>query len=166
MKSVNSDGVLIDIHFPNLRHKANESFTPSGQAFIYRADLSIEEGRKIAKIGQKLDLDAMIQAAKASTDIAAIVARAKMGDDSVLHVNPGFVGDSVNLPKDLYDYKRMNDLYDKVSASFGTLPPEVQALFGNSSEQYLNDIISGKAEKIVNDFKTQQNQPKEGEGDN
>lgn len=125
-----------------------------GKPFIIRADLSFDEkGKKIAKPGKTLDLDAMIQAALPTTDIASIVARAKMGDESVLHLNPGFVGDSTALPRDLYDYKRMNDLYDKVSASFSTLPVEIQALFDNKADVYLNSIISNKAEKIISDYK-------------
>lgn len=132
--------------------------SPCGSGIVYRADLSFaENGRKVAKIGQKLDLNAMIQAALPSTDIAAIVARVKMGDDSVLHVNPGFVGDATALPKDLYDYKAFDELYAKVSGSFATLPDEVKALFNNDPNQYLNDIISNKAEKILNDYKASQN---------
>ena len=167
---VNPDGVVIPVfgggaYIPKPKKKITSIGSPCGEPIIHRADLSIgEHGEKIAKVGEALDLDAMIQAALPSCDITAIVARAKMGDESVLHVNPGFVGDSVNLPKDLYDYKAMNDLYDKVAGSFDSLPPEIKALFDNKADVYLNSIISNKAETIIADYKASQQQ--EGGNDN
>lgn len=162
---VNSDGVVINIFGgpkPLKPRAARETSTPCGSPTIIRADLYFDdEHKKKAKPGQALDLDGMIQAALPSTDIAAIVARYKMGDESILNVNPGFVGDSVSLPKDLYDYKAMNDLYDKVSASFGKLPVEVQALFNNDSTEYLNSIISNKAEQIINNYEASKKAPEE-----
>lgn len=169
-QTVNSDGVVIQVFgapCPLKPRAPRETRSECGSPFIHRAALSFKDnGEKVAQIGEKLDLDAMIQAALPSTDMAAIVARAKMGDDSVLHISAGFVGDAVSMPKDLYDYKRMNDLYDKVSGSFDTLPSEIKALFGNSTEEYLNSILSNKAEEIIQKYKDSQqsseNQPEGG----
>lgn len=176
-KNVNADGVVVaeapkrDNIFGSIAAKPTPKKikaykpTPLGSPYIYRAKLSYSDnGDKIAEIGEKFDLDSKIQAAKDSTDIAAIVARYKAGDDSVLHVNPGFVGDSVTLPKDIYDVKAMNELYDKVSGSFNTLPADIKALFNNSVEDYLNSIISNKANEIIKNYQASQNQqeaPKE-----
>lgn len=153
---VDNDGVVTKLFggpVPLKPRAAQETYSCCGSPTIIRTDLYFDDkGHKKAKQGQVLDLDGMIQAALPSTDIAAIVARYKMGDESVLNVNPGFIGDSVNIPKDLYDYKAMNDLYDKVSGSFSKLPAEVQALFGNDANTYLNSIISNKAEEILKNY--------------
>lgn len=129
--------------------------SPCGDKYTYKVDLSFgEKGEKIAKRGVKIDHDALIQSCLPSTDIHTIVAKAKMGDTSVLNIHEnGFVGDATELPRDIYDYKRMNDLYDKVSGSFSKLPVAVQALFNNSSEDYLNAIINDQAGKIIKEYK-------------
>lgn len=138
--------------------KPIETCTPFGNGKIIRADLSFDnQGNKIAKPGQVLDLDAMIQAAKESTDIAAIVARAKSGDESVLNVNPGIIGDATALPKDIYDYKAMNDLYDRVAGSFDNLPEGLKAMFDNDANKYLNAILDNTANSIVSKYKETQN---------
>lgn len=165
-QTVNFDGVVVKVFGSpcQLKPRApHTTYSNCGTPNIIRADLSIAaDGTKIAKPGTIIDLDAMIQAAKASTDIASIVARAKMGDESVLNVKSGFTGDSVNLPKDLYDYKAMNDLYDKVSASYNTLPEGVQAAFG-SSEAYLNAILNNQADAIISKYNESQKADSEGE---
>lgn len=168
---INSDGVVeFSMHgspYSPKPRKPKETRTCCGQPNIIQSDLTFgEDGEKIAKPGTVLDLDAMIQAAKASTDIASIVARVKMGDESVLNVSPGFTGDSVNLPKDLYDYKAMNDLYDRVASSYESLPEGLKAAFG-SSQAYLNALISNQADQIVKAYNdSQQQQPAEGDNEN
>lgn len=162
-KQVNADGVVentifgLDYYKPVPRKRVCASHTPAGEPFTIRPKLSFgDNGVKRAAPGEKFDLDGMIQAAKDSTDIAAIVARYKAGDESVLHVNPGFIGDSVTLPKDIYDVKAMNDLYDKVSGSFDKLPDDIKALFNNNVEEYLNSIIANKANEIVTNYQASQ----------
>ena len=169
---INSDGVVIKSLFGCNFYKPQPKKEPTrnkmclGSPTMKRAKLSFApDGSKISEPGESLDLDAMIQSALPTTDIAAIVARVKAGDDSVLHVNPGFVGDAVSLPKDLYDYKAMNNLYDKVSASFNNLPDEVKALFNNSAEDYLNSIIANKADAILAEYKAKQEAPAASGGD-
>ena len=138
---------------PRKNYKPKSS--PIGSKYSTKVDLSFgEHGEKIAKPGAKIDFDAMIQSCEASTDIHAIVARAKLGDLSVLNVHQnGFIGDVTELPKDIYDYKRMNDLYDRVKGSFDSLPEAVQVLFKGSADEYLNAILTDQAAKIINDYK-------------
>lgn len=136
--------------------------SPIGSKFIIKQDYTYDDkGNKIAKPGAKLDLDAYIQASRASCDIAAIIAKYEAGDQSVLNVHQGFTGDTTVLPKDLYDVKRMNDLYDSVSGSFAKLPAEVKSLFNNSSEEFLNSILNNQAQSIIDEYNKSKESAKE-----
>lgn len=126
--------------------------TECGSKYIIKQEYTYDEkGEKIAKPGAKLDFDAYIQASKASCDIAAIIAKYENGDESVLNVHKGFTGDATILPKDVYDVKRMQDLYDSVSGSFDKLPDELKSAFG-SSDDFLNALLSNKAQSIIDDY--------------
>lgn len=126
--------------------------TNCGSQYIIKQEYTYDEkGEKIAKPGSKLDFNAYIQASKSSCDIAAIIAKYENGDESVLNVHKGFTGDTTVLPKDVYDVKRMQDLYDSVSGSFDKLPDELKSVFG-SSDDFLNALLNNKAQSIIDDF--------------
>lgn len=126
--------------------------TESGSKYIIKQEYTYDEnGEKIVKPGAKLDFDAYIQASKASCDIAAIIAKYENGDESVLNVHKGFTGDTTILPKDIYDVKRMQELYDSVSGSFEKLPDELKTVFG-SSDDFLNALLNNKAQSIIDDY--------------
>lgn len=167
---MSSKEVINEVSEPMLlKPRAPRSLTVNcGSKFIIKQDYTYDEnGEKIAKPGNKLDFDAYIQASKASCDIAAIIAKYEAGDESVLNVHQGFVGDTTVLPKDVYDVKRMNELYDSVNSSFDKLPDDLKALFNNSSDEFLNSLLNNKAQSIIDAFNKSKEQPKvEGDPDN
>lgn len=160
----NADGVVIQPCILKPR-AARTTYTPCGDQFIIQQEYYFDDkGNKKCKPGKKFDLDAFIQSSLPSCDITAILAKVKLGDESVLHVHEnGFVGDTTTLPKDLYDVKRMNDLYDNVTGAFNKLPADIQALFKNDSAEFLNSILNNKAESLIKDYKLQQEKTKESE---
>lgn len=157
-KQVNEDSGVVEVKIVPYsckpRIQAKRCFTPLGDRYMVKAELSIEDGKKIAKPGKKLDLYAYIQEQVASTDMASVIARVQAGDLDAINVNPNsFTGDATILPKDILDVHAMNRLYDNVSNSFAKLDPEIQALFDNSSEKFLNSLLDRSAEKLVSDYK-------------
>ena len=121
-----------------------------GDQFMIKAKLSInDKGEQIAEPGDKVDLQAYIQASRASTDMATIVARYKAGDESVLNVNPnGFYGDVDIIPSSVNDVDKISKLSDSALESYNKLPDEVKSLFG-SSENFFNSVLNNKADEIV-----------------
>lgn len=124
--------------------------TPIGDRYMIKAKLSIgEHGEQIAEPGDKIDFQAYIQASKASTDIATIVARYNAGDESVLNVTPnGYYGDVDLIPSSVNDVAKINKLSDAAKENFEKLPAEVKALFG-SSENFFNAVLNNKTDEIL-----------------
>ena len=65
-----------------------ETYSCIGDKFYVKAKLSFDpvSGERIAEPGDKINLDAYIQASQASTDIATIVSKYLAGDETVLNV--------------------------------------------------------------------------------
>lgn len=124
--------------------------TPLGDRYQIKAKLSVDpNGIQIAEAGEKIDLQAYIQASKSSTDMATIVARAKAGDDTVLNVTPnGYYGDTSIIPSSINDYDKLNKLSDIAAEKFEALPVEVKKLFG-SSEDFLNAVLNNQVNDIL-----------------
>lgn len=137
--------------------KPRETFTPIGDRWMIKAKLSIdkETGEKIAEPGEKIDHEAYIQASKASTDIAQIVARWEAGDESVINVNPnGFTGDVSLIPNSINDVDKINKLTDAALKSFEQLPVDLKIKFGNSSAEFFNKVLDGSASQIISDYRS------------
>lgn len=126
------------------------TFTPIGDRYMIKAKLSIgEHGEQIAEPGDKIDFQAYIQASKASTDIATIVARYNAGDESVLNVTPnGFYGDVDLIPSSVNDVAKISKLSETARENYERLPEEVKALFG-SSENFFNAVLNNKTDEIL-----------------
>lgn len=131
--------------------------TELGSKYMIRAKLYIDkDGNQIAEPGEKIDLNAYVQASKASTDMATIVARAKAGDETVLNVTPnGFYGDTSIIPSSVNDFEKINKLGDIASEKFNALPEEVKSLF-SSSEDFLNAVLSNKVDSIIKSASSKQ----------
>ena len=135
--------------------------TPLGDRYMIKAKLSIgPHGEQIAEPGEKVDLQAYIQASKASTDMATIVARYKAGDETVLNVREGYYGDVSIIPSTINDYEKINKITDIAAAKFDALPEEVKKIFG-SSEAFLNAVLSNSVDSIL--AKAKEQAPKEKE---
>lgn len=136
--------------------------TELGSKWMIRAKLSIgPNGEQLAEPGEKVDLNAYIQASKASTDMATIVARAKAGDETVLNVTPnGFYGDTSIIPSSVNDFEKINKLGDIATEKYNELPEEVKKLFG-SSEEFLNAVLSNKVDSILKSAAEKQASQKE-----
>lgn len=124
--------------------------TPLGDRYMIKAKLSIgEHGEQIAEPGDKIDFQAYIQASKASTDIASIIARYNAGDESVLNVTPnGYYGDVDLIPSSINDVNKINKLYDAAYDSYSKLPEEVKDAFG-SPENFFNAVLNNKTNEIL-----------------
>lgn len=133
---------------------ARSTFTPLGDQFYRKAKLSVgPNGEQIAEPGDVVDLQAYIQASKASTDMASIIARYNAGDESVLNVTPnGFYGDVSIIPSTVNDFEKINKLGEIAADKFAALPKEVQEAFGNDSNAFLNAIMANKVDEILNNY--------------
>lgn len=123
-----------------------------GDRYSYGVKLSVDKdtGEKIAEVGDKLDLQAYIQASAKSTDIVSIIERLKGGDTSVINVNPnGFSGDVSLLPHNVNDVMKIGGLSDKAKASFDNLPEEVRGLFDNDPSKFFDAVINNKVDEII-----------------
>lgn len=143
------------------------TFTPLGDRYQINAKLSIgPHGEQIAEPGDKVDLQAYIQASKASTDMATIVARAKAGDETVLNVTPnGFYGDTAIIPSSINEYAQINKLSDIAAEKFESLPDDIKNAFG-SSENFLNAVLNNKVNEILASSKKQASEAKTEEVNN
>jgi len=127
------------------------TFTNPGEKYKISAKLSIDpvSGKKKAEPGEKIDLDAYIQASKASTDITTIVAKLKAGDESVINVRQGFYGDTTILPKDINDISAIEKMNSQARESFDKLPDEVKKLFDNDPSKFFSAVLDQSAEKVI-----------------
>lgn len=125
-----------------------------GKTTFRRPHLYVDEkGNKKAEPGEEFDLDGYIQSQAGSTDIAAILARYEAGDLEAINVNPnGFTGDSTILPKDLYDVKAYDKIYQDAADNFNKLPDDVKKLFGNDSTQFFNSVMNGTINSILGKY--------------
>lgn len=139
--------------------------TPLGDITYRKAKLSIgPNGEQIAEPGEVVDLQAYIQASRASTDMATIIARYKAGDESVLNVTPnGFYGDVSIIPSSVNDFEKINKLGDIAAEKFALLPDEVKEAFGNDSNAFLNAVMANKVDSIINDYEAKKQAPQEEE---
>lgn len=152
-KVVNNDGEVIRPYSCKPR-AARETFTPSGERYKISAKLSIDpvSGKKIAEPGEKLDLDAYIQASKASTDIVTIVQKLKAGDESVINVRQGFYGDSTILPKDINDINAIEKMNESARLSFEKLPDDIKSLFNNDPSKFFSAVLDQSAENVIQSY--------------
>ncbi len=137
-----------------------ETTSVIGDETFKRPHLYIDkQGNQKAEPGEVFDLNGYIQEQAGSTDIAAILARVEVGDTSVINVNPnGFIGDSTILPKDLFDVKRYDKIYQDAEANFNKLPDEVKALFDNDSSNFFNSVMTGKVNQVMADYEAKKKQ--------
>ena len=85
-KILQETGEVIVPYFCKPR-KPRSVHTPLGDATYRKAKLSYgPNGEQIAEPGEVVDLQAYIQANRASTDMATIISRYKAGDETVLNV--------------------------------------------------------------------------------
>lgn len=112
-----------------------------------------ENGEQLAEPGDKVDMDAYIQASKASTDIVSIIARAQAGDETVLNVHQnGLTGDLTKLPTNVNDVVALNKLSDKALNNFNALPQEVRDLFDNDATKFFNAVLENKANEVIDSY--------------
>lgn len=137
--------------------------TPCGDKIMIKAKLSIDEdGNQIAEPGEEIDLFAYVQASKAATDMAQIVARWQAGDETVINVHPnGFEGDCAIIPNSVNDYDSIIRLNDQALANFQKLPDEVKALFDNDASKFFNSVLANKADAIIADYAAKAGQAQE-----
>lgn len=149
-KVVNNDGVVIRPYSCKPR-PARCTFNNPGERYKIIAKLSIDPvtGVQKAEPGEKIDLDAYIQASKASTDITTIIAKLKAGDESVINVRKGFYGDTTILPKDINDITAIEKMNQTARESFDKLPDEVKALFSNDPSKFFSAVLDKSAENVI-----------------
>ena len=133
---------------------AHETFTKCGDRFKINAKLSVDpvSGKKKAEPGEKIDLDAYIQASKASCDITTIIAKLKAGDESVINVREGFYGDTTILPKDINDINSIEKLNAQARESFDKLPDEIRSLFDNDPSKFFSAVLDRSAENVISSY--------------
>lgn len=133
---------------------ARETFTCAGDKYKISAKLSVDpvNGKKVAEPGEKIDLDAYIQASKASCDITTIIAKLKAGDESVINVRQGFYGDTTILPKDINDINAIEKMNNQARESFDKLPDEIKDLFDNDPSNFFSAVLNQSAESVIQSY--------------
>lgn len=96
---------------------------------------------------KKLDRYKMIQASKNATDISAILARAKAGDVSVLHVRDEVYADVSNVPDNINDVHALNI---EVLNGWSKLDPNLKKLFDNDYNKFTEAIENGSYIDVIN----------------
>lgn len=140
---------------------ARRCLSPLGSKWMIKAKLSIgPNGEQIAEPGDQVDLDAYVQASRASTDMATIIARYKAGDETVLNVSEGFYGDVTVIPSSVNDYEKINKLGDIAAEKFAQLPDEIKEVFGDANS-FLNAVMANKVDELIASY--QKPEVKEGE---
>lgn len=135
--------------------------TPLGDRSYRKAKLSIgPNGEQIAEPGEEVDLQAYIQASRASTDMATIIARYKAGDETVLNAREGFYGDVTIIPSSVNDFDKINKLGDIAAEKFAKLPDDIKAAFGNDSATFLNAVMENKVDSILKSYEAKKEAPK------
>lgn len=138
--------------------------SPLGSKWMIKAKLSVgPNGEQIAEPGEKVDLDAYVQASRASTDMATIIARYKAGDETVLNARQGFYGDVSIIPSSVNDYEKINKLGDIAAEKFASLPDDVKAAFGNDSNAFLNAVLQNNVNNIIENYEKTKEQVAEKE---
>lgn len=90
----------------------------------------------------------MIQASKDSTDIHAIINIVKLGDVSVLNVNPGVDDIDVSeMPNNINDAVQ---LQSNVMNQFINLDPKLRALFNNDFNEFSKAVSDNTYIDIIN----------------
>lgn len=117
-----------------------------GEHFIYAIEYYVEDGEEKAKLGQKIDWYAYIQASRDSCDITQIVARYLSGDQTVVNVNQPIYGDIAAMPRNINE---ITDLADKSKAGFDNLSPELKAIFNDSFEDFYNSVLGGTVDTKI-----------------
>lgn len=87
----------------------------------------------------KIDIKAMINSQKESTDIAYIIKQLENGNTDVINPGPLFYGDSTVFPK---TYAECLQLRIDAENSFYQLPVDVRARFDNDFNQYFSQAGS------------------------
>lgn len=133
---------------------ARETYTCAGSKYKVNAKLSVDpvSGKKKAEPGEKIDLDAYIQASKSSCDITTIVAKLKAGDESVINVRQGFYGDTTILPKDINDINAIEKMNNQARESFDKLPDEIKGLFDNDPSKFFSAVLNQSAESVIQSY--------------
>lgn len=155
-KQVNEQGEVLKPCILTPRKNYVGKPTSSGDKYQYGVKLTIDPitGEKLAEVGDKIDLDAYIQASAAFTDIASIVERLKAGDSTVINVKAhGFEGDVAMLPHNINDVVAAGGLSEKARQSFDALPDEVKALFDDDSSKFFDAVITNKVDEIIKSYK-------------
>lgn len=149
-KEVTKNGEVIEPYICSPR-KPRSVKTPLGSKYKISAKLSTDPvtGRKFAEPGEKIDLNAYIQASKASTDITTIIAKLKAGDESVINVRQGFYGDTTILPKDINDINAIEKMNTQARESFDKLPEEIKKLFDNDPSKFFSAVLDQSAENTI-----------------
>lgn len=160
MPSVDKDGVVIAATPCILKPRAARCVpTPAGEFISYRTKLSVDaDGNKIAERGDAIDMRAYKNASLAATDLASIKARYDAGDATVLNMRTGLSGDCVSLPHDRMELEELNR---KVDNSFASLPKEIKAAFGSSTE-FFNALLEGKTKSIIDEYNAKQQKQEAG----
>lgn len=132
-----------------------EVVTSSGSDLYYpiKYKWSEEDKCMVPYFDKPLNRYEMIQAAKDSTDIHAIINRVKLGDISVLNVNPPInQGDEIvdvsNIPDNINE---ATQLQSSAINQFYSLDPNIRALFDNDVSKFSKAISDGTYISIIND---------------
>lgn len=141
--------------------------TPAGDKYYTGVKLSIDPdtGVKVAEPGDRINLDAYIQASAASTDIVSIIQRLQQGDTSVINVRQdGIEGDITQLPKNINDVMAIGGLSDKAREGFNNLPEGIKALFDNDPSVFFDAVLQNKVDAIIAQYKPPVEESKKEEG--
>lgn len=132
--------------------KKNENLigvSSSGCSIYCPIDYEYSEKEKcmIPVFNRKLDRYKMIQASKNATDISAILARAKAGDISVLHVRDEVYADVSNVPDNINDVHALNI---EALNGWSKLDPNLKKLFDNDYNKFSEAIENGSYVDVIN----------------
>ena len=97
-------------------------------------------------LGKKVDIYAMIQLHKDSTDLQNIIARAKAGDISALNVRTGVYMDVTEAPKSLNDLAAFQN---RINDSWNTLDPKVKDIWDGDLNKFATALMNNEIDKSI-----------------
>ena len=120
--------------------------SPAGTKEVPVYELELVKGIKVLKkTDKKKNIYDRIQAPLEETKITNILARAKAGDESVLHKTKSGYLDTTILPQTLAEYE---ELKIKGEQMFANEPIEIRSQYNYSILNYLQGLQNGEVEKL------------------
>lgn len=124
--------------------------TPSGSPIFMKQGWIYEEGEYKYVDKEKVPMYEMIQAARDSVDLHAILDRYENEGESALNKVQSMYIDCVELPK---NYAQLYDAVSKANDVFDSMPAKIKDKYNNSAAYFWKNYGSDTFDEVINEYR-------------